>query len=546
MKHLPLAALVAAVVALAVARADDLSGDDKLRLLYSHRFTFTRTGVPLVTVELMGGQTEVTLGSPAGTRVRPEGEEGARIEAGDRWTVVAKDAQPAKLRWWTVVARQADEAELRRWTERGYSPKTFETGIVFGVEGDVIDSRETFLGIAPEGSEAAAKRAAGELSKRWGVATFVHPELLERPRGLVVARDQKTGVTIENPSVLWFEPKRGPLVIENVLHGGGGSQLGAEKRDTRSYHGRIYVTVGADGKLSVVNAVTEDELLAGIVPSEIFADAHPQALAAQAVAARDELLAKIGTRHFTDPFVICATQHCQVYGGVETEDPRTTKAVAATRGEVLLRDGGGGLVPAYYSASCGGHGEHNDNIWGTPPDPSLRGHQDADPTLPRFRNGVAPEAVEDFLGASPEAFHCGRTRWAKGRFRWSVTVQAHELDKLIADEAPGLGTLTEIVPEVRGVSGRIRKLRLVGSKGSATLEGDLKIRRTLGGLRSSLFVVTPERAGGRVAAWRFQGAGFGHGVGMCQTGAIGMAEAGKSYREILRHYYPGSHVRKLY
>ena len=546
MRLLPIAALVAAAVALAVARADDLSGDDKLRLLYSHRFSFTRGGVPLVTVELMGGQTEVTLGSAGGTRVRPEGEEGARIEAGDRWTVTVRDAVPAKIRWWTIVSRNADDGELRRWTERGYAPKTFETGIVFGVEGDVIDSRETFVGIAPESSERAAQKAAGELGKKWGVTAFVHPELVERPRGLVVARDPKTGVTVENPSVLWFESKKGPLVVENVLHGGGGSQLGAEKRDTRSYHGRIYVTVGADGKLSVVNAVDEGDLLAGIVPSEIFADAHPQALAAQAVAARDELLAKIGTRHFTDPFVVCATQHCQVYGGAETEDPRTTKAVESTRGEVLLRDGGGGLVPAYYSSSCGGHGEHNDNIWPQDPDPSLRGHQDADPIVPAFRGGVSAEAVGDFLAAPAASFHCGRTRWSKGRFRWSVTTPAADLDKLIAPEAPGLGALSEIVPEVRGISGRIRRLRLVGAKGSAVLEGDLKIRRTLGGLKSSLFVVTAQREGGRVTSWRFDGAGFGHGVGMCQTGAIGMAESGRSYKEILRHYYPGSHVRKLY
>jgi stage II sporulation protein D len=539
MRHLPLLALLAAGIALAVAHADDLSGDDRLRLLYSHRFTFTR-GVPLVTVALMEGQTQVRIRAEGGVRVRPDGEEGARVDAGSEWTITVRDAKPAKVRYWVVVSRQADATELARWTERGHTPKTFETGIVFGVEGDVIDSRESFLAVAPEATEAGARRAASELGKKFGIPTFVHPELVERPQGTIVARD-KGGVTVENPSVLWFEPKKGDLVVEDVVHGGGGSQLAAEKKTTRAYHGRLYVTVGGDGKLTVVNAVPEDELLAGIVPSEIFADAHPNALAAQSVAARDELLAKIGTRHFTDPYVICSTQHCQVYGGAETEDPRTTRAVAQTRGEVLLRDGGGGLVPAYYSASCGGHGEHNENIWGAPADPSLRGRLDTDRPLPRFKNGVDEGRVKELLAAPAEAFSCGRTKWAKGRFRWTVTTPAAELERMIASEAPGLGTLTEIVPELRGISGRIRKLRLVGSKGSATLEGDLKIRRTLGGLRSSLFTVTREGT-----AWRFDGAGFGHGVGMCQTGAIGMAESGKGYQEILRHYYPGSHVRKLY
>jgi SpoIID/LytB domain protein len=361
---------------------------------------------------------------------------------------------------------------------------------------------------------------------------------------------------VRNDGVLWFSPTaaNGTLTVADVVHGGGGSQLGAEKKETRAYFGRVYATVGQDGRLTVVNAIPEDRLLMGLVPSEMFPDAPAEALRAQAVAARTELLAKIGTRHFNDPYVICSSQHCQVYGGVGLEDERTSKAVRGTRGEVLMRDGGGGLVQAYYSASCGGFGEHNENIWGTPPDPSLRGHIDAlgkdAQALARFAGGVTDVNVRDFLAAPAAQSFCGRSRYAKGRFRWRVELEGAKLDALVAAEFPTVGSVKQLVPRTRGISGRIRSLDIVGAKATVSVDGDLRIRRLFGGLKSTLFVVTSEKQDGApknaVTRWIFDGAGFGHGVGMCQTGAIGMAEAGQDYRTILRHYYAGSHVHSLY
>jgi stage II sporulation protein D len=252
--------------------------------------------------------------------------------------------------------------------------------------------------------------------------------------------------------------------------------------------------------------------------------------------------------------VICSSQHCQVYGGVGLEDERTSKAVRGTRGEVLMRDGGGGLVQAYYSSSCGGFSEANENIWGTPPDPSLRGHLDANgkqaKALSRFASGITDANVREFLAAPAELSFCGRSRYAKGRFRWRVELDAARLDALVAAELPTVGSVRRLEPRARGISGRIRSLDIVGTKATVSVDGDLRIRRLFGGLKSTLFVVTSEKpAGARadaVARWIFDGAGFGHGVGMCQTGAIGMAESGQDYRTILRHYYDGSHVHALY
>jgi stage II sporulation protein D len=557
--HWALVSLGAASAALALSvHADEMSGSDKLRLLYSHRFSFTREGLPLVTVEIMSGQQKVALSAENGVRVLPQGDGGPEVVAGPSWTITVENPRPAKLRHWIIVGHDADDATLATWKQRGYEPKTFETGVVFGVEGEMIDSRATLLGIAPENDAAAAARSATALAARWKVETSVFPEMVEPPHGTVVARDAsngKSGTVVRNDGVLWFSPATtsGTLTVADVVHGGGGSQIGAEKRETRSYFGRVYVTVGQDGLLTVVNAIPEDRLLMGLVPSEMFPDAPAEALRAQAVAARTELLAKIGTRHFNDPYVICSSQHCQVYGGVGLEDERTSKAVRGTRGEVLMRDGGGGLVQAYYSASCGGFGEHNENIWATPPDPSLRGHLDATgkdaQALARFAGGVTDANVRDFLDAPAERSFCGRSRYAKGRFRWRVELDAAKLDALVAAEFPAVGSVRKLTPRTRGISGRVRSLEIVGAKTTVSLDGDLRIRRLFGGLKSTLFVVTSEKQSGQSShamTWTFDGAGFGHGVGMCQTGAIGMAEAGQDYRTILRHYYGGSHVHSLY
>jgi SpoIID/LytB domain protein len=321
-----------------------------------------------------------------------------------------------------------------------------------------------------------------------------------------------------------------------------GSTGKSPARVSGAYFGTIYVTLDRNGSLAVVNAVAEDRLLAGLLPAEIFPNAPEEALKAQVVAARGELLAKIGTRHIGDPFRLCSQTHCQVYSGAGRETPRTTAAVAATRGEVLFTGDGKDLADPVYSTNCGGHTENNDNAW---PDmgalAELRGHRDA-PALAKadtYAAGVTPENVVRFIDQPPTSY-CGQARLGAGdRYRWTVKRSLAEMDGLLSRYR--LGEIRAIEVTRRGVSGRALAVRVVGSARSETIRGELRIRQAFGGLRSSLFVV--ELKDRQVV---FRGAGFGHGVGMCQTGAIGMAEAGSSYQEILRHYYPNTVLRRLW
>jgi SpoIID/LytB domain protein len=560
-KRLSLAACGAGALALAAllagrgphgrADADETSTGDKLRILYSSRFTFDDTGSPLITIELMSGQSEVRLSADSGLMVLPDGDGGAVIDAAPAWTVRAEGARPAVIQEWTVVERLGPEDDhgveqaVALWKQRGFDPHRFEVGSVFGIDGAVHDSREVLVGVAPAPRGAGAAMAA-KLGATYQVETSVYPELVRRPQGVLIARGGST--TIRNPSVIWFRPRHpvDTVILQDVVTERGGSQLVTHK-ETRRYFGSVYVTLDSDGALVAVNAISADKMLAGLVPAEMFPDAPEEALLAQAIAARTDLLQKIGTRHLTDPYLLCSSQHCQVYAGAGHEHPRTTRAVERTRGQVLVRDGGG-LVDARYSADCGGHGESSQYIWGIA-DPSLRGAVDGPPggSLARaFAAGVGADALDRFLRAPDEDAFCGATKWSKGRHRWTERFTAAQLSGFVAKEYPNLGTVVAVEAIDRGVSGRIGKVRVRGTGATVLVTGDLHIRRTLGGLKSTLFSVEPVGDPAHPDAFVFRGAGFGHGVGMCQLGAIGMAERRYDHKAILEHYYPGSDVRRLY
>ncbi|HVV84859.1 MAG TPA: SpoIID/LytB domain-containing protein [Kofleriaceae bacterium] len=550
----PAALALALVAAAAPARADETSTTDKLRILYSSRFTFTDDGLPLITVEIMSGQREVKLSAPGGLAVLPDGDGGSAtvVDGGRTWTVRATDVTPAEIREWTVVdhlgpddATGAADA-IATWHARGFEPHAFEVGTLFAVDGEVIDSREVLIGVDPVAPGLGDARAK-QIAARHGVETSVYRELVRRPRGTLVATSGST--TIRNPSVIWFRPVKASetVGVADVPTGTGGSQLETGTEDRR-YWGAVYVTLGSDGTLTAVDAVAEDKLLEGLVPAEMFADAPAAALDAQAIAARTDLLGKIGRRNLTEPYLLCSTQQCQVYAGAGKEDPRTTAAVERTRGQVVLRDGGG-LADTRYSASAGGHTEDNDAIWGGPPDPSLRGRVDAarggEDLAKRFAT-ITDDNLAAFLDAPPDRFWSGATSWGKRHFRWTVELKTAELSALVAKSYPGVGTVTALEPLRRSPSGRMQAIRITGTRGQAVVEGDLTIRRLLGGLKSTLALIEPRGPAGAPTSFVVRGAGFGHGVGMDQVGAIGMAAAGKDAADILRNYYRGTHLHRLY
>ncbi len=326
------------------------------------------------------------------------------------------------------------------------------------------------------------------------------------------------------------------MVVESVQH-----DLGpARAREDRSYKGRLYVTLDPRGTLAAVHGVSLEELLRGIVPSEMPGGSPLEALKAQAVTARSNVLAQIGVRHLDDPFMLCAEVHCQAYRGDGARTPRTDEAVRATRGEALFGLDDRRLVDGVYSAMCGGYGEDNDAVWGNAPSSSLRGHPDLPPEeAARWAGGLAQDgALRAFLSA-PSGAYCRLPLGRRDRFRWERRRDPPRLREI--GDALGIGRVLALRVLSRGTSGRARLVRVEGDRGAVELGPELRIRRALGDLPSAMFVV--DHDGDSLV---LRGGGWGHGVGLCQWGAVGRAMSGQGYQDILRAYFSGAEVGKIY
>ncbi len=513
----------------------------------SRRVDF-KSGNPVLPVRLMENATSVSFSARGRLKLRLAGKPEKTIDTapGSSWTVRVRQSTAA------VVVAAIQVAEFTFSDKAGLAASTAELeaqglkvssrvlGGVYGIAGKVIDNRRYLLMIdePPRSVEQAQTRQA-ELLQQAGLRTTLLEDLQVAPTAILEVVDADGASVGLAQDRIVAEPLEGStLEVRKVEYGVGYDNHAFEDR---SYRGSLQLSADRGGKIAATNLIGLEDLLKGLVPSEIFARAHPEALKAQAITARGEVLAKIGLKHLADPYLLCTEQHCAVYRGVSGEAASTNAAVDATRGEALF-DEGGKLVDSVYSAVCGGHTENNEVVWGGVPNPSLRGRPD---TLPGFKARGSPSALTDFLTVDgPNA--CRLSSFAQlAKYRWEKRFTAQELDEKTA--ALKLGAIFTLTVVERGVSGRARLLNISGENGATQIRGELNIRRLFGMLNSAMFEVRLEKdAKGRPATWIFTGGGWGHGVGMCQTGAIGRAEAGQSYKEILAHYYNGAIVAPIY
>ena len=316
------------------------------------------------------------------------------------------------------------------------------------------------------------------------------------------------------------------------------------------YRGAAEVRMNAAGTLAGVNVVPMEDYLRGVVPAELSPRLWPEleALKAQAVAARTYALSGLGKRA-SDGYDLLPTTADQVYAGVSAEQELSDQAVAETRAVVATYDGR--LISALFSSTSGGHTASNEESFASEPVPYLRGLPDAQrgqavshvPSLEVFRAHANATSLRAAREGDFESDWSSRHRWT---FEWS----AEEISRVISAYATGdVGRVREINVLERGPSGRVLRIEYVTDAGTYVDTRD-RIRSSLryvtasgqlGNLWSTLFYVEPvvDAASGETTGFRAYGGGFGHGVGLSQTGAVGMAEKRHTYDEILRHYYQG-------
>lgn len=344
-----------------------------------------------------------------------------------------------------------------------------------------------------------------------------------------------------------------------------------QRLETQTFRGSLRLLADG-GKIWAINDLPVEDYLESVISSEMSAQSSLPLLMAHAVISRSWLMSQIdgNTAPNTqashgDAFIrwydhtdhtlfdVCADDHCQRYQGITKEtSPNVAEAIRRTRGELLTY--GDEICDARFSKCCGGAMEEFQYCWDDTPKPYLKGIGDTpEETIPDL---TVEENARQWILSSPESF-CNTTdkrilsqvlndydQETTDFYRWRVSYTQEELSKLVEKKlGAGLGTITDMRPLKRGTSGRICELRITGTKKTIVVGKELEIRRALSEshLYSSAFVV--EKQGD---TFTLIGAGWGHGVGLCQIGAAVMGDKGYAYDEILRHYYPGAEIEKAW
>jgi SpoIID/LytB domain protein len=328
-------------------------------------------------------------------------------------------------------------------------------------------------------------------------------------------------------------------ILFDVEYGSGMYWSG---REDRIYRGQIQLLAKNEG-VTVINRVNVEEYLYAVVASEMLPSWPAAALEAQAIAARTYAFANMG-QYESLGFDLWGTVVSQAYGGVSAETTSTRAAVDASRGQILTYNSK--PIAAFFTGNSGGYTENSQDLWGF----SLPYLQAVpDPLLSPRPSLLTPDELVRWLSDRPITYSSHPKYSALSSYRWILWVPRRDVENRIntgAQSGKKIGNITSIITVGRGFTGLVKQVLVRGTAGEYLIKSD-EIRKKLGGLRSNLFEVEPKMGiDGLPEYFIFRGAGWGHGIGMCQSGAAGMAAAGMDSTAILTHYYPGTMLEKRY
>ena len=366
------------------------------------------------------------------------------------------------------------------------------------------------------------------------------------------------------------------FVLHDVVIGVG---FHWQRKEIQNFRGELRFII-EDGEVRAINRIAIEEYLISVISSEMSATSSLEFLKAHAIVSRSWLYAQLLRKEKVQQgvlgwendneivrwyaredhtlFDLCADDHCQRYQGItRAHNPNVTRAVKETAGLVLKYDGE--VCDARFSKCCGGVTELFSSCWEDENPAYLQAFRDSENAEP-LPSLMDEESARRWIESVPSSLCAtndnavlaqilnGYDRETNDFYRWRVEYTQKELT-LIIEERSGIhfGTVEELVPLERGASGRITRLQIIGSKASRIVGKELEIRRWLSKshLYSSAFVVDKVIDEKGVVKFVLKGAGWGHGVGLCQVGAAVMGEKGFSYSRILAHYYPGAQIETV-
>lgn len=391
----------------------------------------------------------------------------------------------------------------------------------------------------------AARPISAEPTLRVGVAVSVDTVTLSSSGWLWIAdADTRATIAVTDSAEAWEAALDRAGLLRLIRPDGHLSQPharvrveplgGAVRANGTAYRGGLLLFRGRHGGVTAVNSVALEEYLLGVVPAEIgnrpLSDL--EAVKAQAVAARTYAISYLGARDSLG-FDVFGDVGDQVYRGIDSEAEVTTRAVRETRGVVATH--GGRLIEAYYHSTCGGATAAIEDVWPRPARPYL-------------------VSVSDRIPGGGDRYYCEISPYFRWSERWTLAELREILGRTLPPRAgvapPSLGTVTDLRVIERTDPGRARKLEIETTRAAYQVWGNdirwVLERKARQPLRSTFFVASWSRGSNGEGELKAEGGGWGHGVGMCQWGAIGRARAGRSYDEILKSYYRGIELERWY
>jgi stage II sporulation protein D len=431
-------------------------------------------------------------------------------------------------------------AETIRTLSSDYDLEILEAGRIWKTRSGEFDNR-VWWPVVKLASQKDAEAALSELRKISELNPLGY-EIVRLDKAIAGARyhitigDRKPQEVLD----LLLRPltEQSRFVLHNVPIGRG---FHWERRESLTYRGKLRIFQPEGRFLTAVDCLPLENYLESTVGSEMRSDLPPAFSQAQAIAARSTVLATAGRHHYSDGFDLCNDDHCQCYQGTLREAEAVIDPVRKTAGKVLTWENR--VADARYAKSCGGVSEFYESVWGPQGPDYFDVRPCGDFQLPDLTKENEARA---FLDSEPPAWcnpaeHPYPKPWDEDKlFRWEFEYTPASLGSVIKEKTGvDVGSVRNLRVRRRGKSGRVLILSVEGSVQTLKLFGELNIRRALSKshLPSSFFVV--DYVGSKIV---LAGGGWGHGVGLCQLGAVAMAKAGFTVEEILDHYYPGAKV----
>lgn len=402
------------------------------------------------------------------------------------------------------------------------------------------------------------------------------------PLGVCLESGDKSWVDQSNLNLIPLDPDNGKFTLHNVTIG---INFHWERKEDQVFKGALYFVADGDS-IQAINALSVEDYLISVISSEMSATSSMELLKAHAVISRSWLLAQIKknenlqlkdqkyqTSFRTDDeivkwydredhthFDVCADDHCQRYQGITRSTTQMVEqAVRETNGEVISVNGV--ICDARFSKCCGGITEVFENAWEPVKHSYLQKLTDADSEIKGYDLNLKKEdAVTKWINGDPDVF-CNTSdkkvlkqilndydQETNDFFRWKVIYSQDELSELVKTRSGiEFGKIIDLIPIERGDSGRLIKLKIVGTLKTMTIGKELEIRKYLSKshLYSSAFIVEKKEFDGKIS-FLLKGAGWGHGVGLCQIGAAVMGAKGYAYDKILLHYFRGAGLEHKY